>query len=135
MSNAKRPANVRKVTTKTEANRREALDAGLRFKYDGEWLYLRAADVSSELAREFRKVTGHSFRWLMETIAEDFDIDLLTDAVWVAKRIRGDEVEVDEIRVDYALIASDDFDIEEAGPRAAQLQEVGTDPEASGGAS
>jgi hypothetical protein len=115
VSNAKRPALAKKQTAKTEANRREALDEGVKLTLDGEEYVLRVGDVTPALAREVRNVTGHSFMRLISMLGEDPDIDVIAEAIWVARRVRGDEVDLDDVIVDYGLIAGEGFDIETAG--------------------
>ena len=77
MSNTRRPTTARKVTPKDKAKQQDALDSGVRFKLDedGEWFYLRPADVTPILAREVRNVTGRSFMRLMALVIEDPDVD------------------------------------------------------------
>lgn len=131
MSNAKRPANVRKVTTKTEANRKEALDQGVKITFEGQTYVLRAADITPRLARELRRETGHSFMRLLSLLAEDPDLDLIAEAIWVTRRIGGETVDLDEVALDYASL-DEGFDIELAG---SDLEAVDDGPEASGGIS
>lgn len=125
MSNTKRPTAARKVTTKTEANRAAALDEGVRFKLDdgGEWYVLRPSDVTPEVAREVRRVTGRSFMRLMGDIAIDPDIDVLAEGVWAARRIKGEQVELSEVQVTYQMLLSDGFEIDEAGSSADEAGE------------
>lgn len=129
MSNAKRPTTARKVTPKDKAAQQDALDSGVRFRLDqgGEWFYLRPADVTPALAREVRGTTGRSFMRLMAEMVNDPDIDVLSDAVWVARRIKGDDVEHEDVTVSYSQLLSDGFDIDDAGPSA---EEDDSDPEA-----
>lgn len=130
MSNARRPTAARKVTKKTEESRREALDQGVRITLDGESYTLRIGDVTPAMARELRRETGHSFMALVNLLGDDPDIDVIAEAVWVARRMAGDEVALDDVMLDYNNLG-DGFDIDVAKP----LEVVDDGPEASGGVS
>lgn len=123
---AKRPSTARKVTPRSEANRQSALNEGVRLTLDGEVFTLRIGDVSPALAREVRKVTGRSFNSLLQDITTDPDIDVIAEAIWVARRINGDTLTLDEVILDYEILFSDRFEIAEAGEPTAD--EVEPDP-------
>lgn len=120
MSNARRPTTARKVTTKTEDNRRAELDHGVALTLDGETYTLRVGDMTPNLAREVRKVIGRSFRSLIDDLSSDPDIDVIAEAIWVARHMKGDKVDLDTIVLDYDLIDSDAFDIALAGSSAGE---------------
>lgn len=124
-----RPKLARKVTPKDEANRDAALNEGIKLTLDGESFVLRVGDITPALAREIRKETGRSFNRLMADVTEDPDIDVIAEAIWVARRIAGDNVRLDDIAVSYELILGDKFDI--SAPGAPESEEVDPDsPEA-----
>ena len=90
MSNdQKRPALARRVTRATEAERKEALEAGIKITLDGQSYELRMGDITSEIAREMRRATGMGFRALMSELPRDPDIDLISAFVWAARRVAG----------------------------------------------
>lgn len=123
-----RPSLARKVTPKDEARREDALNEGVKLTLDGEEFILRRGEVTPEIARAVRQVTGRSFNRLLETLGDDPDIDVIAEAVWVARLCRGERVGLDDVAVSYGLIASGDFDITLAGTPIAS--EVDDSPEA-----
>lgn len=123
---ADRPTLARKVTKGSEANRNAELDQGVRLVVDDKSFVLRTGDISPAIAREFRKTTGRSVRSLIDDLSEDPDIDVIAEAIWVAQRIDGETVALDDVVIDYDLLASDRFDISIAGPVTAD--EVDDDP-------
>lgn len=110
-----RPSLAPKHTRASEEKRNNELDSGLRITVDGEAYEVRLGDLSPALAREIRKVTGRSFNALTDLLSEDPDIDVVTDFVWVARRIRGEDVELEDVVVGYAQLLADGFNIERAG--------------------
>lgn len=103
-----------------------ALDEGVRITLDGETYELRVGDVSSSLTRELRAKAGMSFNRLLEYVTEDPDSDVIAAFIWLARRIRGEKVEFDDVTVTYKQLLGDDFDIVAPGD-----PEVGDDgPEA-----
>lgn len=124
MSNARRPSAARKVTRKTEEKRDAELDRGLRIVIDGEEYVVRLGDVTSRVARELRAATGHGVHWLIGAVSVEPDVDLIAEFVWLARRIRGEEVAFDDIEVSYRQLLDDGFDVdladaeESAGPEA-----------------
>lgn len=107
-----RPPMDRKVTRKSEENRDEALNKGLRLKMEGEVYEARVGDVTPQIARELRSNIGMGFLKLCASIADDPDIDLLSAFVWVCKRIQGDDrTEFEEVGVTYSQMLGDDFDV------------------------
>lgn len=114
-----RPALNRKHTRATEAKRDEALDTGVRLTIDGEVFEARVGDVTSVIARELRCNINMGFLALIGAVAEDPDIDLVSAVVWVARRIRGEHVDFDDVSISYAQILADGFDVAEAGAEEA----------------
>lgn len=115
MSNA-RPSLAAKTSKKSEADRKAALDQGLRLTVDGNAYEVRLGDVTPSLARELRNATGMGFMQLIGGITGPAaDIDLISAFVWVARRIRGEYVDIDDVEVSYAQMLSDGFDVAVAG--------------------
>lgn len=124
MSN--RPSLARKVTPKDKAKTQEALDQGVKFTLPtGETYEVRIGDVTPRLAREVRRETGSSFQHILREAGADSDIDTISTLVWIARRVKGEEVELDDVEVGYDVLLSDGFAVEEAGP-----EEVTASPEA-----
>lgn len=113
-------------TRKDRVKRQEVLDAGARIKIDGTWYEARLGDVTPKIARTLRKETGMSFMSLLSNLGEDPDVDLLQAFVWVARLIKGDEVELDSIDVGYAEMLDESFEVAATG---AQEEDI-SDPEA-----
>lgn len=114
MSNARKPTLNRKVTPKDEDKRREILDQGFALTLDGETYTVRLGDITPQFAREIRLVTGRSFRALALLLEEDADVDVVADALWIAKRLAGEDVALEDVSVDYAQLA--EGAVEAAGP-------------------
>lgn len=111
MSNTKRPSTARKVTPRTEETRQSALDSGLRITVDGEPYDVRLGDVTSALVRELRAQSGMGPLQLINACSMDPDLDNLSAFVWLARRIRGDEVAFADVEISYAQMFSDGFDV------------------------
>lgn len=126
MSNTvkKRPDLARKVTRKTVEREDADLAQGLRVDVNGESYEVRIGDVTPEVARRLRRECGFGFMKLLAMTQEDPDTDLLSTFVWVARLIRGEDVELAECDVTYEAMIRDDFDVAQAGP------EVSSHPEA-----
>lgn len=120
-----RPTTARKVTRKTEEKRDDALDQGVSLTIDGESYVVRVGDVTPQIARELRNESGMSFMRLIGTVSSDPDIDVISAFVWLARRIRGEDVAFGDVEVTYGQILSDGFDV--SVPDAA---EVADSPEA-----
>lgn len=114
MSNT-RPAVGGKVTRKTEEKRRGALEEGIRLVIEGEPYEVRLGDVSARLARELRRETGHGVYGLLRAVASEPDVDVVAEFVWLARRIRGEQVDLDDVEVSYADLLGDGFDVAVAG--------------------
>lgn len=125
MSNTRRPSLAAKSSKKSEADRKAALEQGMRVTFDGQTYEVRMGDVTPQIARELRAQVGFGFIQLIEQMETVPDVDLVAALVWVARRIRGERVSLDEIEIDY----SDLFD---ADPQIvnADDEEEATGPEA-----
>jgi hypothetical protein len=119
-----RPSLARKVTPKSEANRENALDEGVRMVVEGTEYVVRIGDMSAPVAREFRRNYGASFNALRDELAGDPDLDSIAAFMWLAKRLEGETLDFDEVTVSYAQML-DGFEITTAGP-----SEVEDSPEA-----
>lgn len=120
-----RPSLARKHTRKTEENRTDALDSGMTITLDGETYEVRIGDITPSLARAVRREFGCGPQSLIRQLAADPDIDLLAGFIWLARRIRGEGVDLEDVEagVSYASLTADDFS---AG--VAQPEEVGDLP-------
>lgn len=125
MTTTSRPSAARKHTRTTETNRADAMDAGLKISLEGEVYEVRLGDVTSNLTRELRRGTGMSFNQLMREVTTDPDVDSIAGFVWLARRIAGEKVEIEDVVVTYTQLLGEDFDIEVPDAR-----DGGDDPEA-----
>ena len=96
----------------------EALSQGYRLTIDGQVYEAQLGDVTPVIARELRKHTGYGFLGLMRAMATDADVDLVSAAVWVARRVAQDPVEFEEVNVTYAQMLGDNFEVAVAGEKA-----------------
>ncbi len=129
MSNAKRPKRpslAKKHTRQSELNREKALEQGYKLIIEGETYEARIGDVTPAIARELRKHTGMGFMRLVQEMAQDPDVDLISAAVWVARRIAGEMVSFEDVEVGYAALLGDDFEVAIAEDEEAKTP----DPEA-----
>lgn len=124
MSNT-RPSLARKVTPGSEKNRQAHLDQGVRVVVDGDPFAVRLGDVTPQLARELRRTWGGSFNKLINELNDDPDIDSLAALIWLARRVAGEQVELDDVEVTYEQVLGGGFEIEIAG-----AEEVEDSPEA-----
>ena len=122
---ATRPTAARKHTRTTETNRADAMDQGLKITLEGEVYEVRLGDVTSNLTRELRRATGMSFNQLMREVTTDPDVDSIAGFVWMARRIAGEKVDIEDVVVTYAQLLGDDFEVEVPDARKG-----GDDPEA-----
>lgn len=120
---ASRPAS-RKHTARTETKRDEAMESGLKITLEGEVYEVRLGDVTSNLTRELRRGTGMSFNQLMREVTTDPDVDSIAGFVWLARRIAGERVDIEDVVVTYTQLLGDDFEVDVPGSRAG-----GDDPE------
>lgn len=119
-----RPTTTRKVTRKTEERRDAALDQGVSLSIDGEAYVVRVGDVTPQIARELRAESGMSFMRLINTVTVDPDIDVVSAFVWVARRIRGENVAFGDVAVTYGQILSDGFEVSTPDAEAADSPEA-----------
>lgn len=117
MTSTARPDKTRKHTRTTENNATAELEKGLRITLDGESYEVRLADVTSTLARELRRGTGLSFTRLMDEIMTEPDADSIAGFVWLARRIAGEKVDVDDVIVTYAQLLDEGFEVDAPGRR------------------
>jgi hypothetical protein len=115
MSNTRRPSAARQHTRTSKAESAAALDQGIRIFIGDEAYEARIGDVTPGIARELRQTTGMGFMRLCQTLSVDPDIDLVCAFIWVARRIRGEYVDLESIEVDYRTLL-EDFEFELAGP-------------------
>jgi len=113
-----------KVGNVAEGKRNAELDTGVRFTVGEDVHEVRIGDITPRLAREVRKATGSSVMQLIQEASEAPDIDTIATLIWVAQRIKGVEVDLDDVDFDYSSMLSEDFDITVAEP------EVDDSPEA-----
>lgn len=103
-----------KVSRRTREEQDKALSAGLRVALGDETYEVRFGDMTSTLTRELRAATGMSFQRLMWTLERDPDADVIASFVWLAKRVNGDAVDLDDVEVTYADLL-DGFEVHVAG--------------------
>lgn len=115
-TSTQRPSIQRKHTRSTDAKAEAELDSGLRISLDGDVFEVRLGDINSALTRELRQKSGMGFNQLMHLAASDPDTDIIAAFVWVARRLRGEDVEFDDVVVTYSQLL-DDFDIDMPGKR------------------
>lgn len=121
-----RPSLSRAHTRSSEAKRDEALDTGARITIEGEAFEARIGDVTPSIARELRRATGGGFMSLLSTMADDPDVDVVSAFVWVARRIRGEAIALDDVNVTYAQMLADGFDVQEAGAEIVEADDPQT---------
>ena len=122
----RRPSLAAKESRSTKQEIDAALDEGVRMTMPGGEVYeLRVGDVTSVLTRELRAHAGYSFNRLMEYVTSDPDTDVIAAFIWLARRVRGEQVAFDDVVVTFREILDDGFDIEAPGAEAG-----GDDPEA-----
>lgn len=128
MSNkaSNRPSTARKVTRKTKEREQDELAQGLRIEVSPTEVYeVRIGDVTPEAARELRAATGYGFMRLLNLIGEDPDVDLISSFVWLARRLAGEDIALEDVSIGYDVLARDGFDVAPAGSEV-----VGSGPEA-----
>jgi hypothetical protein len=119
-----RPPLDRKHTVGSEKKRESELDTGVSVTMSGVKYVARLGEVTPIIARQLRRETGMGFYQLMEEMAESPDIDIVSAVVWVARRIKGEDIELDDVVVGYTQMLADGFKVEVAG------QEESEGPEA-----
>ena len=121
---------AKKATAKSKqraaVSKEEALSQGYRLTIEGETFEAQLGDVTPAIARELRKHTGFGFLGLMRAMSTDADVDLVSAAVWVARRVAGEVVHLNDVEVGYAAMLADGFGVEVAESEKADAP----DPEA-----
>lgn len=112
-----RPSTARKHTRTTESKRADGLEQGLRITIDGQAFEVRLGDVTSTVTRELRRATGMSFNQVMNLVQTDPDSDVIAAFIWIARRLAGEQIDVDDVVVTYAQILDDGFDVDLPGKR------------------
>lgn len=107
------PTSARKPSRAATQARKEALETGMRITLDDHEYVVRLGDVTAQVARELRAATGHGFHWLVTRVGEDPDVDLIAEFVWLARRLGGEEVALEDVVVSYTDLLSDGFDVTE----------------------
>jgi hypothetical protein len=109
----KQPQDRRTAASKKREamSKEDALSQGYRLTIDGEVHEAQLGDVTPAIARELRRATGFGFLGLMRALATDADVDLVSAAVWVARRVAGDPVAFEEVEVTYAQMLGDGFEV------------------------
>ena len=125
MSNTQRPSLQRQHTRSTKAKQASELDQGYRLVVDGEVYEARVGEVTVPIARELRRGIGTGFVGLLQQLATDPDIDVVAAAIWVARRIRGEQIGLDDVEFGYGQLAGDGFEISTPGAEEHDL----ADPE------
>lgn len=120
---AKRPTTARKVTAKTEANRKALLEGGIRITFDGEAHEIRLGDITDQHESRLRKAWGGSFTKLQAELEDDPGLDTFKALIWFCRIVGGDDVEFDGMSI--GLDAADALDVE-----ILDGSEVQPDPEA-----
>lgn len=117
MSTPSRPSTARKHTRTTDKKQDDALEQGIRITLDGEVYEVRLGDVTSNLARELRRGTGMALQQLLAEITTSPDLDSIASFVWLARRIAGERVEIDDVSVTYAQLLDEGFEVDLPGKR------------------
>jgi len=121
----KRPPLARKHTPATEAKRNAVLDEGVRIVFEGETYEVRAGDLNAIDVRDLRKELGLSFMGLMRGLHEDADIDLLVGLIWLARRVRGENLPYAAVAAEIGYLAMDGIEVDQIQ----KAEEVDNDPE------
>lgn len=135
MANTKKPT-VRQGATivrapssaKATADKKAILDVGLRVELSDptEVYEVRYGDVTPRLARDLRASTGMGWQQLIEALRVP-DVDLMQAFIFLARRVKGEQVTIDDVDFGWSDMARIDEDgsYELTGPA-----EAGTGPEA-----
>lgn len=114
MSNT-RPAAARKQTARTRAKMDDELNTGVSLTLDGKTYTVRPGDLSARIERELRREFGGSFDALRTELGRDPGLDSFATFVWLARRIDGEDVTLDDVEVSYRQFLDDGFSIEVVG--------------------
>ena len=125
MSNAQRPSAARKHTRTTKAKRDDELSSGLQITLDGETYVVRQGDMTSRIERELRREYGGSFEALKRELGTDPGADSIATFIWLARRVAGEQVTLDDVEVSYADMLDGDLDVDVAGkPEEGEVPEA-----------
>lgn len=91
MTAAKRPSTTRKVTPKSEANRKAILDEAIGIKVDGVEHSIRPADMNGLVERQIRSTIGMGALELFESLERSPGMDLIGMWIWVCEYVNGNE--------------------------------------------
>lgn len=117
MSNTQRPSLAPKHTTKTEKNRAEANDQGIKITVDGATYTVREADMTSLDVSALRREVGLTWVGLTQALTASPDVDLIAALVWLARRQGGEQM------LSFHSVASEityesDIDVADAEPES-----------------
>lgn len=115
MTTASRPSAARKQTTSTQSKRDDELNQGVQITLDGETYVVRVGDMTSRIERDLRREYGGSFERLKGELSSDPGADSIATFIWLARRVAGEQVALDDIELTYADILNGDLDVELAG--------------------
>lgn len=131
MSNKTTPRVKRAPATKRSADeKRQALEQGLRITLDGRQYEVRFGDVTPAISRELRAATGMGWAQMTGLLMSDPDVDLLQAFVWVARRLKGERLSIDDVEMSYEdvidivqrndieAVTADDAGGDDEGPEA-----------------
>lgn len=108
----KRTSPTRKVTRKTEERRAKELDNGFRIKIAGDEFEVRLRDIPNRLVGDMRAQCGTTPLAVLRTLeAGVMDLDVVGQFVWLARRMRGEDVAYDDVELTYGDMLDDDFDV------------------------
>ena len=129
MSNAGRPSLQRVHTNDTEKKRQDNLNLGARITVNGDVFEARLGDITPSFGREVRSTIGCGFMDLLERMVDSPELDYIAEFIWVARRIRGEAIALDDIELDYADLLDEGFEVGDAGAPS-DAEEEGVSPEA-----
>lgn len=112
---ASRPSPGRKTTARTQAKTDDELNSGVALTLDGRTYTIRQGDLSASMERELRREYGGSFNALRDELGTDPGLDSFAAFVWLARRLEGEQVALDDVEISYRQFMDDGFDIEVVG--------------------
>ena len=129
MTAPNRPSLAPKVTRGTEDKRADVLNFGIAMTLPVEGgveeFSLRIGELTSPIARELRANYGGSFEMLVTELLAVPGIDTIATFVWLCRRVRGEQIGLDDVLVSYEQMFSDDFQV-----TLADAEELNGSPEA-----
>lgn len=120
-----RPSAARKHTRSTKAARDAELNAGLKVTLAGQDYVVRQGDLTSRIERDLRREYGGSWESLKHELGTDPGADSIAAFIWLARRVAGEDIGLDDVELSYADMLDGDLDIDHAGK-----PEEGDSPEA-----